>query len=337
MKKEINEKTFELNITHELLCRPINWFIERHFLFRGLIKSDLKKKNEILKYLHTIKFYSLGLTQDEESSPGGGYDVSININDSSVVDKRLLMLQYKSGIHIEYSTLNNSIFTKSNPPSEHIKFKINDAAKNEQHIILRKLSKSKGINRNSIMYVFPRITNRTDFQSKIGKLVEYSSFVPVREIDRQASKKGIIIKKGDIHHYRTSYNGLKSEVNSEPSDFEYDDSYKYKLIAELICIRIERIVRFVVKSNERDKDNLKYILDDLIDYNQFIYYNFENTQTEIIRNKVKSYIKSLSENLNSNREITKAPSEFTTILPKGGIKLNFEEKYDLSSINYQIF
>lgn len=343
MAKEINEKTFELNITNELLnlsksficyLGHFHWF---HF-------PPMQDRNIISQFMKQATLFAEGLTQEEESNPlTGGYDVSINYNHPNGQEGRLMFLQYKAGIRKSYSNKSVSNFYRQTArmegrSPEHVLFTFNDAAEGTQHSTLRKLANSAGIQSQSVIYVFPRITEKSDFKNKVGNLISNSSFVPVLEIDNQALNQTppITINDGVSHKYRTSYDGLQSEVNFFFFFFFYDNKIISELLSELICIQIERFAKILLKQDRPDLEIFLEIVSESL--NRFVEYELkEFTLSNLIIENVKLYIQRIVENFNSNKIIENAPSRFTNIIPSEGLKLKFENKLDFSGINYQIF
>ena len=195
-KKEINEKTFELNITRELLdlSKSFMWYLEEAPIFHNV------SRRVCLDFLNKATFFAEGLTQQEEAdTKKGGYDVSIKFQAPPGFENRLMFLQFKAGKRSKFSKTPNSLFNKSNASKrdiEHVYFTFNDDSANKQHSTLKALAKKVEIQSESVMYVFPRITEKVDFYSKIGKLLVHTSFVPVTELDRQSKSKNNKI----IHH-----------------------------------------------------------------------------------------------------------------------------------------
>jgi hypothetical protein len=331
MKKEINEKTFELNITNELLnlSKSFVWYMEKSPILNFFSFEDWKI------FLGNSTVFAEGLTQEEESNPKtGGYDVSINYSTQNGEEGRLLFLQYKAGIHVSYSILSGSQFErKKSPNTDHVCFTFNDAANGTQHSTLRNLAKSLGRTSDSVLYVFPRITKKKEFHLKVGQLIHHSSFVPILEIDKQGSKQKpkIEIKDHVKHKFRTSYDGKINEVNLLLLLLELDQTLLPDLISELICIQIERLLKYYKMQNRSD---LVILLDEinvsiLGFMNEKIHYS--------IPLNVQDYINDIRIKLLEDSIIPPAPTRFTTIIPKEGLKLNLEEKLNLSNVNYQIF
>jgi hypothetical protein len=340
MSKEINEKTFELNITNELLnlSKSFIWYLNHSPIIDSLPKSFIST------FINQATLFAHGLTQEEESnSLSGGYDVSINYSLPDGQEGRLMFLQYKAGVRKNYSRKTNSQFSlsaarKASRSSKHISFIFNDAAKGTQHSTLRNLANRKDIPSESVMYVFPRITEISDFRSKIGKLMYYSSFVPVLEIDNQASKHipPFTINDGVIHKYRTSYDGDTTEINLLLLIFNYDNRVILEILSELICIQIERFVNAL-------RGNFSLIIKLVLDFfsssiDQFVEYELKtNSLKTILTTTVKSYIKQLSIDFELSKKISPAPNKYSVIIPKEGLTLSFDRNNNLSSINYQIF
>ena len=339
MAKNINEKTFELNITNELLnlSKSFVWYLD-HSPFCHLLPRRIWND-----FFNQSVLFAEGLTQEQENDPvTGGYDVSINYTLPNGIDGRLMFLQYKAGEQKKYSNKIKSNFYRqtarqNNISPEHIMFTFNDAANGTQHSTLRTLASSADIQAESVMYVFPRITEKTDFKNKVGSLIYNSSFVPVLELDNQASNQTPPILINNLpHKYRTSYDGLTSEVNFFFFFFYYDNEIILKLISELVCIQIERMLKILM---EQEMPFLEIYLDLLsTSIDRFIEYEFrEFPSRKIISEKVNSYIKKADEYFRSRGIIPNAPNNFTTIIPKEGLELKFDDKIDFSSINYQLF
>ncbi|WP_282032218.1 hypothetical protein [Winogradskyella eximia] len=354
-KKEINEKTFELNITNELLnlSKSFLWYLDDSPICY-LFPRDFWKE-----FLSQNILFAKGLTQDEESSTDGGYDVSINFKKPNTVgSSRLLFLQYKSGLRKKYCTDINSNFNisqKHKRSTEHVFFTFNDAADKSQHGILRNLANKINIQSESVLYVFPRITEYVDFENKLGNLLLHTSFVPVLELDRQASaqKPPISINNGTVHKYRTSYDGNTSEVNFFFFFFFYSNVPVFELLAELICVQIERFaIAFRTYNRRLNIDFTGWVLeaaedailnyfgeitdlykvDENIDFNET--FNLEQGRT-IVKNIISEYL-TLFDNGYSLNSIPSAPQKFSTIIPEDGLVFSFENE-DTSNIQYQVF
>jgi hypothetical protein len=298
------------------------------------------------QFINQPTFFAQGLTQKQENNPnGGGYDVSINCYLPDGQERRLIFLQYKSGVRKKYCTNPESKFYRQTSAiecrsPEHVLFTFNDAANGTQHSTLRNLANSANANisPNSVYYVFPRITEILDFKNKFGNLIYYTSFIPVLDIDLQALNQCPPINNlGDSHHkFRTSYDGAESEVNFFFFLYFYNKNITYEILSELICIQIERLVKIMDRKGigrfEIIQDDLRYALDRFIK-NELK----ENEDNDIIKRGVTNYIDGIERSVKSNKPIPKAPSEYTSIIPKEGLKISLEDKNDFSLLSYQIF
>lgn len=330
----INEKTFELNITNELLntSKAFLWYLS----FSPI--SHLLPRDAWRKLLMDSAVYAEGLTQDQEANLGGGYDVSINVNNVSPYDPRLLLLQYKAGKHKNYCRNNQSQFYQPLRPPVHIQFRFNDAARGTQHIILRNLANQRDIQSESVMYVFPRITEVADFRSKIGNLIWHSSFVPVLDIDRQAANQNptITIRAGTPHNYRTTYDGLTSEVNYYYYKYFYDGSIVERLLGEICCVQIERVLK---TANSLDTQVNSELIDKIsATFNEFVSQEVNNNiLNNTINESISNYLIYVKQNLR-NGIIAEAPEFYTTTIHhRGNIKMKFEEYMNFDKLQYQIF
>lgn len=336
MAKEINEKTFELNITSELLN------ISKSFIFYMLELPiyHLMSENEWFDFFTTNTFFAEGLSQAQETnSETGGYDVSINYNSNNGSNGRLLFLQYKSGKHADFCVNEDSQFHGSSADKKpHIIFKFNDAANNTQHSTLRNLANKDEIESDSVLYVFPRITKKSELLTNSRNLLSITSFVPVLEIDRQASVQiPPITINNEPHKYRTSYDGTSSEVNYFYFFFYYNDKIISDLISELICVQLERFLKIIIANNLERFPFVDYLKDRI--NNNFEKYNGIYLNKEIIL----SYLNQFKLN-DTYSKIPKAPEKYTTEIPTQGLKFSVSadnNKTDLSSdyakISYQIF
>ena len=330
MKKPINEKTFELNITNELLnlSKSFLWYMD-HSPIKDLIATGVWPE-----FSNQTCLFANGLTQEEEADPKkGGYDVSINYALPGGQEARMLFLQFKAGVKRKYSNVSGSAFEKSKGAlAEHVCFTFNDAAGNTQHSTLRKLAENPKIQENSVLYVFPRITERDEFYKKIGSLRDYTSFVPVKEMDRQAAEnESVKIISDDPHKFRVSYDGKTSEVNLLLLLLLLDQGFVWNLLSELISIQIERLLKTFKRGNRKD---LSEILDGVSSATDVF---FESLLYEIDSKNVKNYINNVREAINQDNFIPPAPANYSTIIPKSGLILNFEKRLDLTSIQYQVF
>ncbi|MCP9755184.1 hypothetical protein EGI26_08465 [Lacihabitans sp. CCS-44] len=336
-KKEINEKTFELNITSELLnlSKSFLWYLQESPVYQKIpptVFQDLLKKST---------FFAEGLTQKEEANiESGGYDVSINFPAANGIENRLMILQFKSGSRCQFSKLEGSLFEKSkNTDPEHVLYSFNDDSQKSQHATLRALADKGDIKPESVMYVFPRVTEKSDFYSKVGELLYHTSFVPVKELDRQAELKDKIIVNGKRHKFRVNYNGNKSEVNLLLLLLDPNPNILNDILSELICVQIERFVKII---SIEDLDFYQEIIEAIrVAIINFVenYASYDTLLPKVmngssIKIEVNKYLDQL---INSPNNIPFAPSKYTTIIPLNGLKMEFDKTIDLSKVAYQIF
>lgn len=335
MAKEINEKTFELNITNELLNISKSFF---YYMLDFPVRS-LMSENAWFNFFTSNTFFAEGLTQAQETNPQtGGYDVSINYNSNNGTTGRLLFLQFKSGTHAEYCMNINSQFHRSTSiDKKHIIFHFNDAANNTQHSTLRNLANKVEIEPDSVLYVFPRITKKSDLINNNGNLLAVTSFVPVLEIDRQAQRQNPPIQiNNDPHKYRTSYDGNISEVNLLFFLFKYNDKILSNLVSELICVQLERFFRTSAVNNlfrSELLDSFKNGISNKSESFRGIYMN-----KEIIINYINQF------DMNDfSVKIPTAPQKYTTEIPLEGLRFTNNNDRDFpndnifNKVSYQIF
>lgn len=339
-KKEINEKTFELNITNELLnlSKSFLWYLDCSPI------SHLFPRNFWREFLNQTVLFAEGLTQEEESSPTGGYDVSINIKSSNnTYDNRLLFLQYKAGVNKTRCNHEDSHFNVSQKhirDTNHVLFTFNDAAHKKQHGILRGLANTPTIQSESVLYLFPRITTKKDFNDKIGNLINHTSFVSVLDIDRQAGRQSppLYINDGVVHKYRTSYDGKLSEVNFFFFFFDYNSTIYFEIISELICVHIERLAHFFINTDGvliREFKN--WVLNAITDFiSDYFKGNDKEVAIILIGPRVENYLDNFNDKI-TLESIPTAPQKYSTVLTKDGLQFKTEEQIDMSSISYQIF
>ncbi len=346
--KEINEKTFELNITNELLNLSKSWFWYLHQSPIRFYYSLQFFKN----FLNQSVIFAHGLSQAQEAHPDtGGYDVSINfINPNNISEVRLMYIQYKAGFHSSYCNNSSSKFNrkKNSDYTEHVMFSFNDDSKNQQHRTLCNLARKQSIAPNSVIYAFPRITKYSEFIGKVGNLINHTSFVPALEINKQgfSCDPKNNMEDNKPHKYRTSYDGNRSEVNYYYFGYNYNQNQHIEILGELVCIQIQRYAELIINnvenfggiSSEEFTNSIEEAVDmfirDYLSYRELKYYDISYSFFMVtINNYLKKFI-----DLNNDViiEIPKAPSAFTSVLSKDGILLNFENK-NVVDFNYQIF
>ncbi|NVK75102.1 MAG: hypothetical protein HWE24_16655 [Oceanospirillaceae bacterium] len=323
---EISEKTFELNITSELLnlSREITIALfNKYFQFPNVC-------NSLLELFKSDTLFSVGLTQEQEARLG--YDVAINDG-----DKRVLFLQYKSGVEKKYSLNSESQFSANKQTClklrRHIAFGINNDSANRQHVVLRGLAQNEIVKEYSVLYVFPRMTTMDELinAKERGGIWKQSSFVPVLDIDKQARDNGIApIESGIRHRYRTNYEGTNSEVNYYYYYYYYSESYIQSLIAEVVLIQMERFYNKYAKAGgvfplipiEKTRDG-KFLKSTLKIYDE--------SWIDIILERAYKYSEKVFEYYSRHSRIPSAPSKYTCKLKE------LRAIQDLHLISYQIF
>lgn len=337
MPKEINEKTFESNITTELLeiSKSYIYYMTNPYI------STIMPQDEWFDFLLNNNFFSIGLTQAQEANKKtGGYDISINYKDNSGNTGRLLFLQYKAGTRANFCLNLSSHFIGSQKnKNPHIIFTFNEAAENTQHSTLRNVANKIAIRPESVLYVFPRVTEYSEFIKNCNNLLSQTSFVPVLEIDRQglAQNPPITISDGVSHKYRTSYDGNTSEVNYYYFSYYYEQRIISDLISELICIKLERFFLKIKNKENTFMPDIKFLIENIKENinkrNGEIFKGIHVSDDKIIGYLNEFKITGLS---TSDFIVPKAPQYFSTEIPIDGLKLELEGDFNYSQINYQI-
>lgn len=335
--KEINEKTFELNITSQLLniSKSYIYYMTKPFI------SSIMNEEQWFEFLQENIFFSKGLTQKQEADPVvGGYDVCINYRNRKGRTGRLLFLQYKSGVRADYCTNPASQFHGSRSNKKpHIVFTFNDAAEQTQHSTLRTLAYSTAIKPASVLYVFPRITEESEFFENCDDLLCHTSFVPVIEIDRQAmaQKPPVEILDGVSHRYRTSYDGNTTEVNYYYFYFYYEQLMISNLISEFICIEFERLLTVAAADKKLFAPVVIPFINDVLDKIESRKYE-RFSGLDISTETITAYLKGVTvKGLGAEDVIIpKAPEHYTTEITDKGMTIEWEGEQDLSHIQFQV-
>lgn len=328
-KKKISEKTFELNITNELLNLSKSFILG---LNRPKVLSELLPEDTLRKFLPNKLILAEGLSQLDEAKKG--YDVSLNLLGVDGVSDRVLFLQYKSGKLTKFSRNKDSIFDQSKTDTEHISFGFNNDSKKEQHVVLKRYSESDEVNEASVMYVFPRITDTTEYYQKAQNLLEHCSFVPVCDIDKQGKKQDpkIYIKKGKAHKYRTTSDGNNTEVNYYYYGFPYDQKMLSKILGELICVQLERLEVYARQNGKKGLIPIFDMLPDLIEDSLLTYSKNQLIDYRIIMTAVRRYFSMLNQN-NNKSQPPLAPQLYTVLI--GSLKK--DKSQNESDLSCQIF
>lgn len=262
------EKTFELNITHEilLLVERFKWILE-------VLNSNHNLKNERYS-ISTRKSipYAEGLPINLEGKKDGGWDVKIVSPAISDRPARAIFLQFKSGIHKQYCQRKESKFYGSSKNiNPFIEFEF---AKNKQHQLLRDIS-NKTNAPNCVLYVFPRMSCIDGLKENLGSLLHKTTFISIQQMDEEAKQKGIDLDIASRHLFRVCYNDpYKYEANYYY--YGIDGKYDFgSLAAELIAIRVMRTLDDLKHQlNEEYKDipmknliiSFKHLLNEIMHY-----------------------------------------------------------------------
>jgi hypothetical protein len=362
MKKEINEKTFELNITSEILNLGRKF---EDYIFESVSLTE-GQCNDFSQVSSGPVIYCTGFTQKQEQENGCDVQIIYPRNKNGL--ERVIFLQYKSGYHRDYSTKAKSIFSsvkcnESGCTKKHVMFEFNNDSKKHQHLVLRAFSQSKEISEKSVMYAFPRITKESDFISKVGSLVSVTSFVSISAIDKKAEENNVDFSDEKPHKFRADY---LDEKRSEVNYFFYyygNDEDTIGFVIESLVVGVERAVhiarRIGVHKSDVEKCFEKYLrllVNYLLDY-RFDAINVDNIVLSIIMNDIDRLkgeldamfyrkISILAEQLNPYvtyiyekdvEEIPIAPSKYSNIIPEDGLRMDTGNSIDLDFLTYQRF
>lgn len=220
----ISEKTFELNITHEILAWADHLW--------HLIGTVLGPRAWVASPPTAV-----GLTLRDEQRRG--WDVRIDLP-FSFGNARCLFLQYKAPHHRGFTRRVGSSFRgnwKRQRP--HCQFGINNNATRDQHILLRALASNPSC-RGAVLYGFPRLTTPGAFKRWAGRMTLMTTFLSVHDLDNLAQSNGTVIRRGHSHELRVSYDDLQREVHSTPLDVSELRSRTAEVLAEFCVVRAWR-------------------------------------------------------------------------------------------------
>jgi hypothetical protein len=251
---KFQEKSLELNITHELLNLTDSW----HWFLSDIPLWRYWRPRYRLPFLKFPKSTSGGfhITSEGKSDPtgekGGGYDVRIK----SGFGGHLLFVQYKMGELISKSPDPKSIF--STAPFEHYKFKINSTTTN-QHFLLRELSDGIGkVHGNAVVYALPLIGDMNDLESNAGKLIRKTKFISIKDIDAQALINKVTITKNVEHNFRVGQLDMnRCEVNFFFFFFAAQDKGP-EIIADIIALSFQKTLLYFI--NQIEENYMQYNL-----------------------------------------------------------------------------
>lgn len=228
------------------------------------------------------KGYAYKLTPREEGA-GGGWDGKIIIPKGMGAESRVIFIQYKRGYHSDGNNDPKSIFnTKKIDPNMHVKFSFNSDTNKNQHLYLKNLVDdlaSKGKSNQIVMYGFPRLTTKTQFEELGGNLLQYTTFLSMAQMDDEAKKAKVDLYDNEAHTFRTCYFDInKREICSEPFKLASEDR-SIEVLYEIIALKVGSFWNSIIDYenpylNTRYldiiKDEIKLIVADYLKIDPFI-------------------------------------------------------------------
>ena len=315
----LNEWTLEMNINHEILSMFSNVYVGSYsqnlreiFYVQPLISlfNPFRKRGFVYK-----------LTPVEEGA-GGGWDGKIVIPKSLGRDKRVIFIQYKRGNHSEGNNESGSIFNITSMDSKHIEFSFNSNNNKNQHQYLKNLVDDLASNNNSnqiVMYAFPRISSKEQFEELAGSLLLYTTFLTVSQMDYEANNAGINLYDNQEHKFRTCYvNANRREICSSPFHLKEQDK-SIDVLYEIMAFKIGYFwneIYYNFGNINLIKDELKLVIADYLKVNPFnsklafnpafegIFFNyFKNIEEERIILEKKLFPSELETNYFQNNRL----------------------------------
>lgn len=234
--KSLNEKTLELSITNELLnlFNGLHWRTSPEMLRRLFRPMGFPFR---FPWIHGA--FPSGLAAREEGTSGGGWDVKITVPNGFIDGARALFIQFKKGEH----QLPNGDPRSKFQNKIHTQFKLDNESKT-QHKALQGLSahlRSNHLANDSVVYGFPRVTTKGQFEKLRGKLLLYTSFLSIDELDQEAKSNGVSLVDGNDHFFKACYrdNQLR-EIWSSP--FALSNTSQTKLfLVELFRYKLSKL------------------------------------------------------------------------------------------------
>lgn len=269
----LNEWTLEMNLNHEILSMFNDFFTGNYPYYLRRVFFDLPLVSPLNPFRK--KGFVYKLTPREEGS-GGGWDGKIILPKSLGRENRIIFIQYKRGYHSNGNNEPRSLFSLANSnPNIHVEFTFNSDNNKNQHQYLKNLVDELEGNGNSkqiVMYGFPRITTKEQFEELGGSLLLYTTFLTIAQMDEEAQNAGVNLYDSEEHRFRTCYNDVnKREICSDPFKLEYHD----QTIDVLFEIMAYKIATFWNNSldktryKDRIKDELKLVVADYLKINPF--------------------------------------------------------------------
>lgn len=276
--KSLNEKTLELNITNELLnlFNGFHWRSSPDMLRRLFRPMTFPFR---LPWIHGA--FASGLAAREEGTGGGGWDVKITVPNGFGDGARALFVQFKKGEHQSPNGDPRSKFQNK----IHAQFKLDNEGKT-QHKALQGLAahlKSNHLPNDSVVYGFPRVTTKDQFEKLRGKLLLYTSFLSIDELDQEAKSNGVSIVDGNDHFFKACYRDHQlREIWSSP--FALSNTSQTKLfLVELFRYKLSKLWNAIYDARGRSdyfpdivRFNLSFILSAYLGHDQ--YYSLGNAR-----------------------------------------------------------
>jgi hypothetical protein len=195
-----------------------------------------------------------------------------------------------------------------------------------------------------VLYAFPRITSYKYFTNKVGRLIEFTSFVPVLDINEQVlgSDLSINVEDNNPHKFRTSYDGKTSEINYYYFVYNYNLNRYLDILAELVCVQIQRLASLLRDRKEMSPKFFttqinKAVFRFLEDHFKNREFNYYEVSKDFFLSTIDNYLNEIVNNNDNVLDvIPSAPSNYSTILPEKGLKINTKTE-DAFNFQYQVF
>lgn len=269
----MQEKTLELNITHEILNLGVAFFV--HHNIRG--------GRGLTRHIHPHHYWPfLGAFPIEYASgfhinlegPMGGYDVALHCENHGGPENKVAFIQYKAPKYKSHRTNDTTNFCTPGTPVPHFQFKIN--TNNRQHVQLRRLSRAQGsYTQNHVLYALPMLKDMGDLTSKLGRLVRHTKFITIRHIDHVASHQPntVDLAVGEHKILVGENNPNVVEVKSDAFEFNEKD-ITGDVIAEVITAIVRKNIAAIkrsIKEYDVPQDIIKDFLPNMLRYHFYQY------------------------------------------------------------------
>lgn len=303
---KFQEKTLEVNITHELLNLADSWY----WFLTDIPLWRYWRPRYRLPFLKYPKSTAGGfhITTEGKNDPtgeeGGGYDMRIKAG----IGGHLLFIQFKMGDLIKLSPDPNSIFNSL--PFDHYNFRIN-GTKTNQHFLLRDLANGVGAHSgNAVVYAFPLISDMEELERNSGKLIRRTKFISVNDIDSQANLNNVTINRNQIHNFRIGKDNMnRCEVNSDTFSFEGEDKTP-DIIADIVAVKFYETLSFYISAIEKNYImyglDVSYITEGILrsftQYLRYLLHYFEVNPFNVKNDSINLFLKYIDLKLESNQD-----------------------------------